>query len=339
MGVLMNSKIEENLYRHGFDSRQKRFWSHVAIFFDWCHQRLDKSVAQLRPQEKKQFNNADVSETLLNIANSEISKSLISQLSWVEHFHAVRRGLTNSDDYDAYMQCRLDQQHTLPIRIRNAVENAEKLRREQIHTAFFANVDFSIMTNYCRAWKSQNHAHLILISLACRELTLDELDNKTNETGWVSLGSLPLNERRWALRQVKVYGYLNSRGVPETLARLANADDRKFFIELGQVLKKINATGRREAEVQWDQVNDVAQFLVSNWCEWPVTWDLPPLCLFENKALSNFCSIAMGKKLSDAEISERAIRKWVSRLRLCRTKTPKVGTVKLTPRGILFAEM
>jgi hypothetical protein len=180
-------------------------------------------------------------------------------------------------------------------------------------------------------------ASTILIALARRELALDELDKKTNEAGTMSFGRLRLDEKRWLIQYVKTSGNLQGLGVAHTIFQIARDDDWAFFIELGQVLRKVHKSKVKQPEVRWDCVNELARFLVPNWCCWPVNCRLPPLCLFENGALARFCALALGKEQRDKETSANAVRKWVSRLRLVRAKEPKIREIRDTTGGILFA--
>ena len=179
-------------------------------------------------------------------------------------------------------------------------------------------------------------ARSILIALARRELTLDELDKKANEAGKVSLGRLRLDEKRWVIQNVETAGNLRARGVAHTIFQLARSDDCSFFIRLGRALSKVHKSKVKLPEVNWDCVNELARFLVPNWCCWPGNCRLPPLCLFENKALATFCALALGKEQRDKETSASAVRKWVSRLRLVRAKNPRIQAVRITAGGIRF---
>jgi hypothetical protein len=196
------------------------------------------------------------------------------------------------------------------------------------------------MSNYVQVSRSGSLAGTILISLARGELTLDDLDRKRNEQGSTrrtgGLTMLPLNDKRWVLRQIEIYGRLNQRGIPHDLLRFAEDNDCSFFIELGKKLQKVSDPSKRPPEVQWEKVNKVARLLVQHWCRWHPNSHLPPLCLFENKALARFCSLALGANSSAPETTDRAIRKWVSRLRLLRAKVPRIREIKFTSTEILF---
>jgi hypothetical protein len=80
----------------------------------------------------------------------------------------------------------------------------------------------------------------------------------------------------------------------------------------------------------------VARFIVQHWCGWDLNSRLPPLCLFENKALADFCALSLGMAPSAKETTDKAVRKWVSRIRLQRAKTPRIREVKITSSEILF---
>jgi hypothetical protein len=123
------------------------------------------------------------------------------------------------------------------------------------------------------------------------------------------------------------------------ISHLAKNDDTEFFIELGHVLKHARRSSMEVPEVEWESVNILARFLVENWCGWTEDDSLPPLCLFENKALAKLCALAVGKPPSSREISDKALRKWVSRLALVRAKSPRIGDVRVTAKGILFVKV
>jgi hypothetical protein len=336
----MLETIEVNLRELRFDLRQQYYWSNAADFLRWCEWNLRPCVEKLAPNDHERFVSGSVPNRLLELARADLAERLLAGLSWTEHFEVVRKTLKAPDDYALWMNSPIGQLNKLPKGLRDAVAKAEKVRRKELHDAFFAEISDRQMTDYVQVSLSEDLAGSILISLARGELTLDDLDQKRNEQGSTrrtgGLRLLPLNDKRWVLRQVEIYGRLNQRGIPHDLLRFAEENDCSFFIELGKKLQRISDPSKRPPEVQWDKVNKVARFLVQHWCRWHPNSRLPPLCLFGNKALADFCTLALGRNSSANETKGTAVRKWVSRLRLLRARAPRIREIKLTSKEILF---
>lgn len=336
----MLETIEVNLGKLRFGQRQKFYWSNAAGFLQWCEWNLRPCAEKLAATDQENFLSGSVPARILELAHDDLSERLRAGLSWNERSETVQKTLKNPSDLAAWMSSPVGQLDKLPKRIRDAVAKAEEARCQELHDAFFAEIGTAQMSDFMQVSQSAGLAGSMLISLARGELTLDELDQKRNEAGsrlrTGGLSILSLNDKRWVLRQVEIYGRLNQRGIPNDLLRFAELNDCSFFIELGKVLRKVSDPAKRPPEVEWSSVNKVARFLVQHWCHWHMNSHLPPLCLFENKALATFCGVVMGQPQSAKETSDKAIRKWVSRLRLRRAKTPRIREVKVTSEEILF---
>jgi hypothetical protein len=331
----MNDLTESNLAKFRFHSRQEFFWSDTALFFEWCGSRLKACVESLDGAQHAELASGKIPEKAISRARAEISETLTTQLPLCERVEVVQKTLTGVD-LSRWMNTPIASLDRLPKRIRDAVADAEETRRGELHARFFGHIGDAEMADYIRVWRSQDFAHCILIALARREITFDELDQKANEAGTVSFGGLRLNDKRYVLRHVETTGGLRGRAIAEMIFRLAQRADSDFFIALGKALEKRARDKNVEPEVEWCKVNVLAQLLAGAWCSSPANTKRPPLCLFETKALATFCALALGRKKSDPTTSDKAVRKWISRLRLRRAEKPKVREVKVTGDEVLF---
>ena len=336
----------------------------MRFFEWWGEEKNRRPVLEkLDAQPRREFESGKTPEHLLKEVRTKWSSHLKHTLPWSEQRAVLHQVLTNPRDLAAVMDSYPWQWYrlprgiraaaatdaivpgfewlhdlppekraaiakgrlrVLPKRIRTAVTNGEKKRAQEIHDTFFSYDAEARIADYLQVWRSQDRASHIIFLLRMKVLTIDELDRKTNATGRISMGGIPFDQKRWAIWHVERGGTLKQCGVPETIFRAAQDDDQQFLTHLVRALDRTHKTNQRRLEVNWDDVNKVACFLVDNWCG---TWDdrFPPLCLFQNKALATFCALALGKEQKDTVTSADNVRKWVSRLRLKRAKQPKVA--------------
>ncbi len=229
--------------------------------------------------------------------------------------------------------------------------------------------------DYSRVQKSRSLAQDIVISLARREVSIDELDKHLNEPGDMASGALRLRLKKVALAHVGATGNINDRLVAAALS-------------LGKItmqdVDRAKRKRKRRALVDLERISIVARFLVKFWCgekgdftrvrqrrgrvemfhifscyekdgrtvsrnvpgakfrihRWPrQQFFVPPLCFFNNKTLSTFCAIGLNMSQSAPETSVAAIKQWVSRLQLERpnhSAAPKIREVRQQEDGLCF---
>lgn len=233
------------------------------------------------------------------------------------------------------------------------------------------NADPKLLQDFSRVRQSLDLAETILIRLARREVSIDELDSHKNEASPMRLGALHVDVKKKALAHIGATG---------------NTADRLVFyaIKNGIITDEdvVRAKKRkRHPEFDGERIGIVPQFLVKYWCgekgeagtvhkrkrqrrvelthkfscfvkdgktvssnepgarlchhEWP-RQDLfiPPLCFFTNKALSDLVSILLNQKSSAL-----SVRKSLSRLRLVRpsrSSAPRIGEVRQHKDGLCF---
>lgn len=183
-------------------------------------------------------------------------------------------------------------------------------------------------------------ATTILISLARREISIDELDRHENASSEMRIGPLPVNIKKYCLAFIGATGTTNDRIV-------------KYALQSGHITAQdvLRAKRKRKRRPEYDaeRIGIVARFLVDFWCgrkrfchqpRRDGVFYMPPLCFFSNGALATFCAICLGMAQSDKETTAAAVRKWISRLRLVRplhATAPRIVDVKEYPDGICFS--
>jgi hypothetical protein len=153
---------------------------------------------------------------------------------------------------------------------------------------------------------------------------------------------------RWAAtaKRIDRVGMSYTLG-PRLLAQAKRKHDRRFFNALRRATQQGKRSGKTPPEVDWDKLRgkktkgmklkELSLFLVDYWCGWPLPYsNLPPLCLFDGKARSEFCAILF--TLDNDEKFRNTIRQAVSELGLWRRlKQPKVRDVALNGNFIRFS--
>jgi hypothetical protein len=162
-------------------------------------------------------------------------------------------------------------------------------------------------------------------------LGLQARGDKLNEAGGIRSGNIRWEEKKFALNLVAARKSLNTFGldVPRVVHQAAMENDIRFFKQLAICLNP----KRQRAEVDWNRVQNLPCFLVDFWTGQHGCPDIPPLCLFSNKALADLCKLALGTAQGDV-----AVRKWVSRLHLHRLnslirdcqKNPQTGRIEFS---------
>ena len=212
--------------------------------------------------------------------------------------------------------------------------------------------------DYCKVRQSLNKATTILLSLGQREVSINEIDRGENETDGITY-DLPtgfrVSVKKAELSRIAATG---AKGNPDWLinaAIITKADVKKARRRERRPLfdaNRIGIVGRflvdywcgaRGEYGMW--INLLKSAKIGNWCgdDGAFVWKkpqpiffVPPLCFFSNSALSMFCAMALGKKQSDRETSQPAIRKWISRFGLKHASCPKIIEVKTTSEEIYF---
>ena len=198
-----------------------------------------------------------------------------------------------------------------------------------LNPALFERWSPQLIFNYCHVWQSQNAAWTRLIIRA-----RGERENKQGKPSEVMFGSVRLDERSYVLRRVATYQDVSIRGLAGLIHKAAKENDIRFFVRLGKALQRKT----KPPEVNWDRVNPLAGFLVTNWCEGQdFKSRLPALCFFGDQALADFCSAAFGK--APGNPSSFAVRQWRKRLGLKQAKAPRVReTIVIKDEILLVGE-
>lgn len=234
------------------------------------------------------------------------------------------------------------------------------------------NEDPKRLKDFSRVRQSLDLAETILMCLARREVSIDELDRGENESGGMRIGALPLNLKKKALVHIGATG--------STADRIVSFAIKRGIITNEDVIR----AKKRKRLPEWDgeHIHIVPRFLVQFWCgekgaagavhtrkrgenlelvhkfscfekdgktvprnqpgakfrryQWPrQNLFMPPLCFFTNKALSEIVSMVLNERTN-----EQAVRKWLSRLRLIRpshSTAPRIRAVKRHPDGLCFS--
>ena len=195
------------------------------------------------------------------------------------------------------------------------------------------------VSDLSRVRHSRQLARWILACLARRQVSIDELDSGANEASEMRVGPLQVGVKKYALAHIGATGNTADRVVAYALKRGIITDD-----DVCRAKRK----RKRHPAYEPERIGTVARFLVDYWCGEEGVYGqarslgiffMPPLCFFSNGALATFCALALGKKQSDPDTSETAVRKLVSRLQLERpqqSSAPKIRDVKLHGDEILF---
>lgn len=233
------------------------------------------------------------------------------------------------------------------------------------------NADPKQLQDFFRVRQSLDQAQTILMCLARREVSIDELDRGTNEVSEMRVGALRVDVKKLALAHIGATG--------STAGRIVSYAIKKGVITNEDVIRAKKR--KRLPEFDCERIGIFPRFLVEFWCgeagaaggvptrrrrgklellqkfscfekdgqtvsrnvpgakrrhyEWPRQKLLmPPLCFFTHKALSEFASIILIEGTN-----EQAVRKWFSRLRLARPShptAPRIRAVKQNPDGLCF---
>ncbi len=198
--------------------------------------------------------------------------------------------------------------------------------------------DTKKMVECCKVRRSQNIADIFLHCFSRGEISREEFETKTNQSGKMSHGNLRLDEKKWAIRQVEMSKNVNARGVGSVINIARRENDPQFFIDLGAALKmgKYEPNGLR---------SPVPRFLVDWWCgqkgeqgldhrQLDGKFIMPPLCVFTDQALDDYFTSVL-----NLPTQLDAIRKSRQRLGLIQLKQAhKIRAVKVNPAddSILF---
>jgi hypothetical protein len=163
------------------------------------------------------------------------------------------------------------------------------------------------------------------ISNARAWLNAKAREEKLVKVGGIQVGSAQWDKKKFALNIIAASKRLDRFDVPKVIHQAATQNDIAFSKRLAGCLKRKTL----RAEVDWMRVDVMSCFIVDFWVGHPVH-PIPPLCLFSNQALMDFCSLALG---AEAVQSKDAFRQWICRLQLNRWKPPLIRECKSLQTG------
>lgn len=199
-----------------------------------------------------------------------------------------------------------------------------------------SNEDTKQVLDFTQVRQSLDLATEILVCLATRRISIDELATGANEKSEMRFGSLRVDVKKYALAHIGATGNTADRVVAYALQRA--------IIQDADVLRAKRKRMRRPV-ADIERIGIVPRFLVDYWCgergvygqvRQPGIFFMPPLCFFTNKALSAFCEIRLNIKTDDD-----AVRQWIHRLRLERPRlssSPKIKDVRLLKDELRFCQ-
>jgi hypothetical protein len=190
---------------------------------------------------------------------------------------------------------------------------------------------------------SRDTANTLVIALARREVSIDELDDGTNivRAGQgLTIGDVRLCAKKAALAHIAATGDENDRIVQAAMSAgvVTHAD-------VARAIKR-----NRAPAFDAERVSLVARVLVQHWCgdgtagsklriaikREQEIFCAPPLCFFDYKPMVAFLSLALHFGPRVKGINDAAIRKWVSRLGLKPASSPRIREVRINGGEILF---
>ena len=190
--------------------------------------------------------------------------------------------------------------------------------------ASLARISSARILEYCGAWRSRKSAYSLLIIKARNE--------RLSPKGTMTIAGNRIDEKKWALDLAARSKAVDLWPLPKFFERIANQNDVRFFIRLGQVLR----SKKRPEEVNWNERTTFWQrFLVCNWCEAvDFRHGMPVFCQFTDEALADFCAMAVGQHSGNPSLE--TVRKTRQRLGLKQVGSPRVRSVKLKGNELLF---
>ena len=169
-------------------------------------------------------------------------------------------------------------------------------------------------------------------------LILRAMGQKMKSSGKIGFGRQRLDEKHFVLSLAAATGNLKNTwanfDVAKIIHQAAEENDIRFFKRLG---KKLEKKGKR-AGTDLNRCDNLACFLVDFWIGSPDTHpDFPPLCIFTDPALNDWCDYALSRKSNDKILCKHgAITKWRRRLGLERAKTALIKSVTKDDGGAII---
>ena len=160
---------------------------------------------------------------------------------------------------------------------------------------------------------------------------------KTKAGGKIAFGRHRLDGKNFVLAVAAATGNLKDIHFNCDLAQIihqaAQEPDIQFFKILGRNLSRKSG---RAVELDWDHRCDkLPCFLVDFWIGQPSTHpDFPPLCLFTDQALADWCNFALTPESAGGHFA--AVQKCRQRLKLKRAKTALIKSVTRDATGAIL---
>jgi len=162
---------------------------------------------------------------------------------------------------------------------------------------------------------------------------------KTKAGGKIAFGRHRLDGKEFVLAVAASTGNLeNIHGdfdIAQIIHQAAQEPDIRFFKSLGS---KLSRKSGRSAELDWNdryRCEVLPCFLVDFWIGRPASHpDFPPLCLFTDQALADWCNHALGKNPDD--VTTCSVCKCRQRLGLKRAKTALIKSVTKDATGAIL---
>lgn len=169
-------------------------------------------------------------------------------------------------------------------------------------------------------------------------LVLRAMGHKPKSSGTIGFGRHRLDAKQFVLLLAAANGNLKNTwanfDVAKIIHQAAEENDMRFFKSLG---RKLSKKGKR-AGTDLNRCDTLACFLVDFWIGSPDTHpDFPPLCLFTDPALNDWCDYALSRKSNDKILCKHgAVTKWRRRLGLKRAKTAFIKSVTKDDGGAII---
>jgi hypothetical protein len=183
--------------------------------------------------------------------------------------------------------------------------------------------------------KIQDCQRVIQSSKDARDfLVLRAMGHKPKPSGTIGFGRHRLDAKKFVLLLAAATGNLKNTWANFDVAKIINQaaeeKDIRFFKSLG---RKLSKKGKRVG-IDLNRCDDLACFLMDFWiCSPDKHPDFPPLCLFTDEALADWCDFALTPESDGGHFD--AVRKCRQRLKLKNAKTPLIKSVTKDANGAI----
>jgi hypothetical protein len=329
-------------------AKQIYFRADAVRFFEWCRFNLNDCIKKLDVADKEEFESGKIPKNIFDAVRSAWADNLKTRLPWNEHFAVIRKVLTNSSDYDSFMNCSMHLLNKLPKRILIAVAAGERKRAKEIHDSFFADDGEMRLMDYLRVWQSRSRAmNKLIIQVTGRKLNdKGHLDAEQYFLDMVAVkGTASIGSLRYFLGGVVPVRLKNKREITydETLmpnvVLLPDKDGlwasearlNRFLKNLGRILSSKKKRGTSLHEPDWlHGVDQTVRFIVEGWCQ-NITVDeenWPILCFLTTSALVKFLRLCNVKHCKLGRKDARTIEREIQRLGLVRLPRGRIKHVE-----------